>query len=170
MNILFNLKNKDFQTRITVLDYLRRQLVMNDYYDGRYGDSMNNGNEYIRFHNGSVETWVLIPQDLFDVFVKQTFKSRSGEILNIKIGKTIYIQDDVNTPTPIYHKMVIQSPSYNIRPDFKISYSNVKTQVYKTRRSNSMSGFIRIMDNIKENGFVFDFTIVPQGSAENQHI
>lgn len=170
MNVLFNLKNKDFPTRISVLDFLKRELETNTYYSGRYNNSMNNGNEYIRFHNGSVEVWILIPMDLFNKLLKQTFKSRNGQTLNIQIGNTIYLQENAETDNPTYSKMTIQSPTYTINSDFIINYDIPKTTVYKARRGNSMSGFIRIKDNIAENGFVFEFIPVKQGAADNQHI
>jgi hypothetical protein len=169
-NILFNLKNKDFDTRVIVLDYLRKQLSTGKYYSGRYENPKENVEEYFRFEQGVVEIWYKIPLDLFENFTKQVFKDKNGSNINIKIGRTIYLQEDAHTDNPKYYKSFIDNYSITLNPNLSINYNRDKKQVWKMLRADSLLGFNRIKNNRIDNNIVFDFTSVDKFIDTNQHI
>lgn len=169
MNILFNLRNKDYQSRIIILDYLRRELSTGKYYAGRYSNPIDNGNEYFRLDRGSLQSWVLIPKDLFDLLITKTFKARDGSIIDMKIDRSIIIQEDAHTDNPKYYKMSIGGHSVKFNSNFKVDYSKPKTILYKVRKSNSLGGFIKITNTVSEDA-TFDFSTIEKMAENNQHI
>lgn len=168
MNILFNLKNNRYHHRVMILDYLRKEMSTGKYYGGRYSNSMDNINEYFKIEHNRLQSWILIPQDLFDIFITKTFKARDGSIINISLGRTIYIQDMRDLNNPAYYTLSAKNRTMNISTDFKIDYSNLKSKVYKIKKAKSIGGFVKITNSDEPD--VFDFSPIDMMADNNQNI
>ena len=169
MNVMFNLGNRDYQSRIIILDFIRKELSTGKYYAGRYSNPIHNGNEYFKIDGNNLQTWILIPQDLFDLLITKTFKARDGSIIDIKIDRAIYLQEGAETNAPKYYKMNISNHDIKFNSNFKVDYSKPKTILYKTRKAKSLGGFLKIT-NTSGDDTAFDFSIVDYMADNNQHI
>ena len=168
MNVLFNLRNKDYQTRVILLEYIRRELSTGKYYAGRYSDPIDNANEYFRLDQSAIQAWYLVPQDLFDNMIKQTFKRRDGSQIELLINKMVYLQEDAHTDNPTYYSMSLQSVKFN--KNSIVNYNVSKKRLYKVRKTNSLNGFMKITNRIGGNETSFDFSEIDLLAEKDQHI